>query len=262
MFRRLHLGLVVIVICVVSAAGQADVVTIPDVPSYLWYKGCGPTAAGMIIGYWDAHGYENLIQGSNDCATNDYGVKLMIASPGHIAQYWPTPDCNSFPHSDNCVADFNWCSRDWTTPPTEQGWSSFGMQPDGLAGYAAYRGYTGFSAWNETYFNDSFWTAYVGEIKAGRPVELLIDTDDNDAQPDHFVTGIGYDNSTSTLKYACYNTWDQNVHWYEFHTLSSSNPYGIYGGTFFGPVPEPASATLLAAGALWLLALRRRRRRR
>jgi hypothetical protein len=82
---------------------------------------------------------------------------------------------------------------------------------------------------------------------------------DSDGLPDHFVTGIGYDNSTTRM-YACYNTGDPGVQWYKFRMCSSSNDYGIYGGTFFEPVPEPASATLLAAGALWLLAFHRRRR--
>ena len=35
------------------AAGP-NVNLIPDVPSYIWHHGCGPTAAGMIIGYWNA----------------------------------------------------------------------------------------------------------------------------------------------------------------------------------------------------------------
>ena len=67
-------------------------VVIPDVPSYLWYNGCGPTAAGMIVGYWDAHGYDNLIPGSNDWAANTQAIKDMIASPGHIRDYASSPD--------------------------------------------------------------------------------------------------------------------------------------------------------------------------
>ena len=55
------LCLVVVAVCAFGTSVPADVVTISDVPSYKWYHGCGPTAAGMIIGYWDAHGYDNLI---------------------------------------------------------------------------------------------------------------------------------------------------------------------------------------------------------
>jgi len=33
---------------------------ISDVPAYEWYLGCSPTAAGMVLGYWDSHGYSNL----------------------------------------------------------------------------------------------------------------------------------------------------------------------------------------------------------
>ena len=76
-----------------GAMGGVQVIN--DVPSYEWYHGCGPTAAGMIIGYWDAHGYDNLItagDGTNSWATNQQAVKDMIASAGHIYDYVPTPD--------------------------------------------------------------------------------------------------------------------------------------------------------------------------
>ncbi|HUW09428.1 MAG TPA: hypothetical protein VM537_06825 [Anaerolineae bacterium] len=263
MVRGRTLYLFAVAICALGASVGADVITIPDVPSYIWYHGCGPTAAGMIIGYWDAHGYENLIQGSNDWTTNNYGVKLMIASPGHILQYVPTPDCNTIPHDDNCVADFNHCSRDWLNHTTAYGWSGFYWQDDGLRGYAAYQGYTEFSAFNELYWDNTFWTWYKAEIDAERPVELLVDSDGNGAS-DHFVTGIGYDNTPDALRYAFYDTWDHDVHWYEFQMCLKDELFGIYGGTRFlltVDIPEPASAGLLAAGVLWLLALGRRVRR-
>jgi peptidase C39-like protein len=31
-----------------------------DVPNYLWQCGCSPTASGMVLGYWDSHGYPNF----------------------------------------------------------------------------------------------------------------------------------------------------------------------------------------------------------
>lgn len=259
-YRGLALGALAVVICGMVATSQADVITIPDVPSYIWYNGCGPTALGMIIGYWEAHGYENLIAGSNSWTTNNAGVKMMIASPGHIAQYAPTPDCNLVPHADNCVADFSWTSRDWTGHTTPFGWSAFGMQPQGLLGYAAFKGYTCFDSWTETYYDDPFWAAYIDEILAERPVELLIDSN-QDGTPDHFVTGIGFDNSTSTLKYGCYNTWDQIVHWYDVGFCLPSKNYGVYGATYFDPIPEPVSVLLLATGMVTLVGCCRRMRK-
>ncbi|MEA1945109.1 MAG: hypothetical protein U9N07_07250, partial [Euryarchaeota archaeon] len=33
---------------------------ISGVPAYLWRYGCAPTAAGMVLMYWDSHGYPNF----------------------------------------------------------------------------------------------------------------------------------------------------------------------------------------------------------
>ena len=30
---------------------------IDNVPTYIWHRGCGPTALGMIIGYYDLHDF-------------------------------------------------------------------------------------------------------------------------------------------------------------------------------------------------------------
>jgi len=38
-------------------------VTIEGVPFYEWHSGCSPTAAAMVLGYWDNNGYPNLIDG-------------------------------------------------------------------------------------------------------------------------------------------------------------------------------------------------------
>lgn len=39
---------------------DATEVTILGVPGYVWRHGCGPTAVGMVAGYWDAKGCDNL----------------------------------------------------------------------------------------------------------------------------------------------------------------------------------------------------------
>src|SRR5690606_6736880 len=66
-----------------EAAGGAGIV-IPGVPAYTWYRGCGPTAAGMVIGYWDGRGYD-IVPGN--AASQTPAVNNMIASSGHYDGY-------------------------------------------------------------------------------------------------------------------------------------------------------------------------------
>ena len=71
----------------VAAAGE----TVLGVPVYIWRDGCAPTSAGMVIGYWDEHGYPDLVPGSAGTETEE--TRQMIAShgtvsePGHYEDY-------------------------------------------------------------------------------------------------------------------------------------------------------------------------------
>ena len=71
----------------VAAAGE----TVLPVPAYLWRDGCGPTATGMVLGYWDGHGFPDLVPG--DASTDTPAAYQMIAShgtagaPGHYEDY-------------------------------------------------------------------------------------------------------------------------------------------------------------------------------
>ena len=65
----------------------AEEIVLTDVPSYIWHHGCSPTSGMMVFGYWDAHGYPDLIPGSNDWETNQDNIKNSIASEGHINDY-------------------------------------------------------------------------------------------------------------------------------------------------------------------------------
>jgi hypothetical protein len=230
---------------------------IADTPCYYWYNGCGPTALGMIIGYWDGHGYANLIPGSNNWSANQTAIKNMIASPGHITDYVPTPDRLTPPpyHSDDSVADFCKSSRD----PLQWGWSYFSYQDEGLKGYADYCGYNQYTAW-QSYYSSSLWDEIISEIDAGHPLEFLVDSDGN-GSTDHFVTVIGYDDTAGQKKYACWDTWYSTIRWENFHAMSSGNAWGVYGATFFYLVPEPSIFVLLGMGALSLIAYACRRRK-
>ncbi len=46
----------------------------PEVPDYLWYKGCAPTSGANIIKYWDNNGYNGLVQ---DTTTGSYLIEVL-----------------------------------------------------------------------------------------------------------------------------------------------------------------------------------------
>ncbi len=90
---------------VLSCKADLDVY-IPDVPDYKWYAGCTGTGIGIIMGYWDRHGFPNLYTGPTsggvaplDNVDTNFGISAMWATraeldgrpldkPGHIDDYW------------------------------------------------------------------------------------------------------------------------------------------------------------------------------
>jgi len=222
---------------------------ISEVPAYLWRHGCGPTATGMVIGYWDGQGYDDFISG--DASTQTHLVNQAIASGGNLSNPNPPgserhyedyahpqdlppnmiPDDyitqNRTTHTNNCLADFMDTSK--STRENYYGWSWFNDVDDSLSDYvnSINQNYDVFSynlVWGEL-----TWEKFCKEIDENRPVVMLVDTN-GDGKTDHFITAIGYDDSNN---YACYNTWDKNIHWYDFSKISRGNPWGIYGATFF-----------------------------
>ncbi len=222
-------------------------VIIPGVPSYIWQHGCGPTALGMVIGYYDGNGFADLVPGN--AATQTNAVNAMIASDsndpdcgaGHSDHYGdyscPLDSSMAIPiqtdrsetggaHADECVADFMQTS--FSSRGLRYGWSFDSDVGDAFRDYvnminSAYapqaqkHSFAGFS------FDD-----YKEEIDAGRPVVMLVDHN-GDGKTSHFITGIGYDDVGN--QYAAYNTWDHNVHWYDWHAMTTGDPWGIYSIT-------------------------------
>jgi hypothetical protein len=92
----------------------ATIRIIDGVPSYNWYRGCGPTALGMVVGYHDLHGFPDLIEG--DAETQTDKVNDAIANDQHYNDYsLPldySPDLKKDnselggAHTSNCIADF------------------------------------------------------------------------------------------------------------------------------------------------------------
>ena len=235
-------------------ASTDAVAQLSDVPAYLWQHGCGPTAIGMLIGYWDMHGCPNLIAGDSSSQTSS--VEEAIASTEHYNDYSLPIDNTGTgllqdkselggAHTNNCIAD--WSETSWSSQGNYYGWTWLSAIDDATEGYAAAMGYGSFTAHNENW-GAFTWNDFVAEIDAGRPMVFIVDTDAN-GSTDHFVTAIGYDDSTH--RYACYDTWDTSVHWYNFAQMAPGRTYGIYAATFADPGIEEKVG--VHRGSTWYL---------
>ena len=232
MGRRISVLACLSILCSTSAAAAT---VIEGVPSYIWHRGCGPTAGGMIVGYWDAHGFGDLIDGAGDWEVNRAAIQDMIASPGHVRDYVPTPDRTPTAadpyHADDCLADFMGASRGLLA----YGDSYDSRQAAGLMKYFAYRGYAGVTSYSRYVWG--LWGDFTASIDAGRPVELYVDRSGNGVA-DHFVAAFGYDETDPAApKYLCYNTDDHLARWYDFTPVGPGKRWGVYAGTLLDPGP-------------------------
>jgi hypothetical protein len=106
-------------------AYQAGITTLSNAPDYEWWYGCSPTSAGMMMGYYDRNGFDNLVPGGTAELSN-YGspgalANQIIASSGHIADFWkgygqsgndPLGSGRTIPDDFDCLADFMGTSQD------------------------------------------------------------------------------------------------------------------------------------------------------
>ena len=139
--------------------------------SYGCYSGCTPTSAINVMGYWDNHGYGNLIYGSDwQGAVNEMR--------GDMGTY----------------CDGNTGSTDLTN-----------VAPSVVV-YAQNHGYTfGSDTWCPSVLeyqgcsgvDISDYNHYLAEIDAGRP--LVVDVTGHTSYGDHSVAGVGYDTNGSYM---------------------------------------------------------------
>ena len=94
-------------------------------------------------------------------------------------------------------------------------------------------------------FNGLTWEIYCREIDANRPVTLFVDSN-GDGVTDHFVLGIGYDDEGAHRYYACYNTWNTNIHWYEWNKVEAGKKWGVDGGTYYFLTYKPNKPLILS----------------
>jgi len=211
------------------------------VPGYLWRHGCGPTAAGMILGWWDLRGYADLFPGGADTQTER--VQQGIASQGDEANplhyqdyslpidYYPalyadkSEDPAGDEHPDDCIADF--MKTSFSSFENRYGWSWSTHVDPAFVHYAALQNPAYVAATTLHYSDRATFSLLKSEIDAGRPVMLLVDSSGN-GSTDHFVPAVGYNDATG--EYACWDTWtDLAVRWETFAPMAQGTPWGIWG---------------------------------
>jgi hypothetical protein len=207
---------------------------ISGVPVYLWKDGCGPTVVGMIAGYYDSHGFSDLLAG--DSSTQTASVNKAISSDEHFNDYalpiesaLPViPDKSELPvgdeHVDNCIADYMKTSQ--SVVGNIYGWS-FGrdIKPS-WEKYITNKASNYIGLCNEYYYNSSTWDTLLSNIDRAHPMVLLVDTDGNGVT-DHFVLANGYQIENGINYYGCYNTWDSDQHWYAFAQMANGVQWGV-----------------------------------
>jgi len=137
-----------------ALVGHREGTTLPS-PTYEWWYGCSPTAAGMLIGYYDREGYNaysypNLVPGGVAEPETFVGpptawsalVNNAIASLGHVSDFYggdmsgggvnfgnSGDDASPPHHGFDSLADFMGTSQDSAGNPN--GWTTFWYWNDG-----------------------------------------------------------------------------------------------------------------------------------
>ena len=245
-----------------------DQVVVPGVPAYIWHDGCGPTSLGMIVGYYDGHGFDALIPG--DASQQTTAVSQAIAShqvagggPEHYEDYsvpldYGGPivsDKSELPagdeHADDCIADFMDTSRSADGLTYGSSWTN-DVGP-AFKAYVAGRIPGATVTYSDLRMGSSLtWNVLTGEIDAGRPMVFLVDSS-GDGQIDHAVAAIGYRLNGGTEEYACWDTWYSTIRWSAFRPVSSAYTFGVWGATALSvsaasPSPQSTTSSTPASG--------------
>ncbi len=174
-----------------------------ETPKYVWLHGCGPTAVGMLFGYYDIKYNTHFLDGN---AEQLHYVANSIVSNQHYNDY-SQPIDNDYiiadksetgnPHSDNSLADFLGTSV--SIDGLQYGWGFVSKIATGIEQYAAYKGYD-----IQAQYYDGFTISdFKKEIDEGRPFIAFINGGGSN-YANHFVTVVGYDHDNIIF----HTTWD------------------------------------------------------
>lgn len=230
-----------------------------SVPSYMWRHGCGPTAVGMVLGYYDMHACDYLYAGNAAMQTDQVNQGIAsqggTGSPRHYEDYslpmdsgTPTiqADKSEQPvgsrHPNDSVADFMRTS--WSAAGNRYGWSWSSDIGPAFTGYVNLRNPIYMPACRQYYMGGSLtWAVLKQQIDNDRPMVFLVDSD-GDGYTDHFVTIVGY-NDTPVQQYGCLDTWYTPVRWCTFRGMSNTYAWGVWGGWSFSIQPPIAAQSFM-----------------
>jgi parallel beta-helix repeat protein len=212
--------------------------TLAGVPPYIWYRGCGPTSAGMVLGYWDTKGYDGLMTG--DAGNFTQGVKDAISSQGNWDDYCLPldsngnilPDRSELPdgdeHLDDSIADCLNASR--SRIGAFFGACEFWSVDDGIVKYVNHASDDYLVRAANRYYTSMPWADVCAEIGSGHPMVASVDIT-GDTVSDHLVAMIGYGEWNGTRMYQCWNTWDDDCSddWYEYVPTYAGQEFSVYG---------------------------------
>jgi len=205
--------------------------TMLDAPAYNWTYGCVPTAAAMLMGYWDAHGFPNLLAAQNSLLTAD-----VLPELGELASLMGTTN----------------------------GWTYLYRLAPALTMFASEHGYS-FNAYSTGFLP---WEQVTARLDAGEPLLAWVDTGGN-GRTTHSVPVIGYQGTDycyyttwteeETAVCSPYKPMSLGQTWgvgylslLEPIRLETSGGIGVAGSAAVG-VPEPRSLLLLLAGLPWIV---------
>ncbi len=271
-----------LVLCLIAVTARAELEdlgyyvqggTLAGSPAYSWWYGCSPTSAGMMMGYYDAKGYSNLVPGGvaeastfpSTAGTWQYLAQNTIASSGHVTAFYSNgylgsgDDLARPTSSFNCLADFMGTSQD--SVGNVNGSTSFYYytngaplhdyqalaggfwNQDGMYGIGEYINYAGYEVadlYTQLISNNPAhgftFSQYKNEIDAGRVVLIHVEN--------HTMLGYGYNDSGSQHEVILNDTWTLGL-----NTMTWGGSYSgltMWGVTVLelSPVPLPAAVLL------------------